>query len=93
MSPRAYRDLNDIFAYIAMEKLFPENAKKQTDRIREKLKTLETFPQSHQERRDGQYAKMGYRQLLIDNYIVIFRIDETNRIVQIITIQYQGRNI
>ena len=93
MSPRAYRDINDIFAYIAMEKLFPENAKKQTDRIREKLKTLETFPQSHQERTDGQYAKMGYRQLLIDNYIVIFRIDEENRIVQIITIQYQGRNI
>ena len=93
ISPRAYKDLNDIFAYIAMEKLFPENAKKQTDRILEKLKTLEIFPQSHQERNEGRYAKRGYRQLLVDNYMVIFRIDEDNLTVYIITIQYQGRDI
>lgn len=29
-----------------------------------------------QERNEGRYAGKGYRQLLIDNYFVIFRIDE-----------------
>ena len=93
LNQRAYRELERIFEYIALEKLAPENAKKQTDRIMEKLKRLETFPYSHQERMEGKYAKKGYRQLLIDNYIAIYRIDETNKTVHIVTIQYYGRNI
>lgn len=35
----------------------------------------------------------GYRQLLIDNYVVIYRIDEDKKIVFVMTVQYQGRNI
>ena len=31
--PRAYRDIHDIYAYIALERLSPETAKEQTDRI------------------------------------------------------------
>lgn len=54
---------------------------------------LEAFPQSHQERNEGRYAGKGYRQLLIDNYMAIFRIDEVNRTVYVVTMQYQGRNI
>ena len=61
LNPRAYRDLEEIFAYIALEKLSPENAKKQTDRILIKLRKLDTFPQAHQERMEGRYAGKGYR--------------------------------
>ena len=93
LNPRAFRDLDDIFAYIALEKLSPENAKDQTDRIKNKLKTLETFPQAHQERMEGRYAGKNYRQLIIDNYIAIYRIDEETKTVHVVTIQYQGRNL
>lgn len=93
LNPRAFRDLDDIFAYIALEKLSPENAKGQTDRIKKKLKTLETFLQAHQERMEGRYAGKNYRQLIIDNYIAIYRIDEETKTVHIVTIQYQGRNL
>ena len=31
--PKAFRDIDDVYAYIAFEKLSPENAKGQTDRI------------------------------------------------------------
>lgn len=41
LHPRAYRDLDDIFAYIALKKTSPENAKKQTDRIWKALKKLD----------------------------------------------------
>lgn len=93
LNPQAFREIDDIFAYIALEKLSPENARGQTDRIWEALKKLENFPQSHQERIEGSYAGKGYRQLLIDNYIVIFRIDEASKTVYVVTVQYQGRNI
>ena len=93
LNPKAYTDIDRIFFYIALEKQSPDNARGQTERIWKALKTLETFPQSPQERNEGRYAGKGYRQLLIDNYIAIFKIDETNKIVRVVTVQYQGRNM
>ena len=93
ISPRAIRELDSIYKYIANEKLAPENAKGQVDRIKKSILNLDSFPQSHQERNEGRYAGKGYRQLLVDNYIAIFRIDEIEKIVYIVTIQYQRRNL
>ena len=90
--PRAYRDIDDIYAYIALEKLSPENAKGQTNRIWDALKSLETLPTSHQDRLEGRYAGHGYKQLLIDNYIAVFRIDEQKKTLYVVTVQYHGRN-
>lgn len=93
LNPRAIRELDHIYKYIANEKLAPENAKGQVDRIKKAILSLDTFPQSHQERNEGRYDRKGYIQLLIDNYIAIFRIDESHKTVYVITIQYQGRNL
>ena len=93
VNPRAIRDLDSIYEYIASQKLAPENAKGQVERIKESILGLDTFPQSHQERNEGRYAGKGYRQLIIDNYIVIFRISEPQKTVYVVTIQYQGRNL
>ena len=93
VNPRAIRELDHIYEYIANEKLAPENAKGKVDRIKKAIFNLDTFPQSHQERNEGRYAGKGYRQLRIDNYIAIFRIDEPLKTVYVVTIQYQGRNL
>ena len=91
--PRAYRDMEEIYRYIAIEKQVPENAKAQTDRIWRAIKKPEIFPGSHQDRLEGKYAGKGYKQLLVDNYMVIYKIDETEKTVYVITVQYQGRNM
>ena len=93
VNPRAIRELDNIYEYIANEKSAPENAKGQVDRIKNAILSLDTFPQSHQERNEGRYARNNYRQLLIDNYIAIFRIDEPHKTVYVVTLQYQGRNL
>ena len=93
INTRAVCELDSIYQYIANEKLYREIAKGQIERIKKAILNLETFPQSHQERSEGRYAGKGYRQLLIDNYIVIFRINEADKTVYVVTIQYQGRNI
>ena len=61
--------------------------------LKKAILSLDTLPQSYQERNEGRYAGKGYRQLLIDNYIAIFRIDESCKVVYVVTIQYQGRNL
>ena len=92
-NPRAIRELDHIYKYIANEKLAPEDVKGQVDRIKKGVLSLDTLPQSHQECNEGRYAGKGYRQLLVDNYIAIFRIDESQKIVYVVTIQYQGRSL
>ena len=59
--PRAFRDIDDIYAYIALEKMSPENAKGQTDRIWDAIKSLEQLPESHQARLVGRFAGKGYK--------------------------------
>ena len=93
INPRAIRDLDNMYQYIANEKLAPENAKGQIARLKNAILHLDIFPQSHQERNEGKYAKKGYRQLLVDHYITIFRIDEQQKTVYVLTVQYQGRNL
>lgn len=89
---RAYRDIEEIYEYIAEQKIAPSAAAGQTDRIYEALSKLKEFPYAHQDRQQGRYAGKGYKQLLIDNYIAIYRIDEENKIVYVVTVQYYGRN-
>ena len=81
--------MEEIYRYIAIEKQVPENAKAQTDRIWKAIKNLEIFPDSHQDRLAGK----GYKQLLVDNYMAIYKIDETEKTVYVITVQYQRRNM
>ncbi len=91
--PQALRDLDDIYSYIAYVKFSLENARNQTNRIRIAISKLQFMPYAHQDRIEGIYAGKGYKQLLIDNYMAIYKIDEENKIVYIVTIQYQRRNI
>ena len=70
-----------------------QSAAKFADNILSSVKKLETFPGSHQDRLEGKYAGKGYKQLLIDNYMAIYKIDETEKTVYVITVQYQGRNM
>ena len=58
--PQAFCDIDNIYAYIAREKLSPENAKKQTDRIWNAIRLLEQFPDAHQDRLVGKYVGKGY---------------------------------
>ena len=90
---KAYRDLDSIYGYIAYEKQAPENAEGQVSRIKKAILGLDELPQSHQDRLVGRYAGKGYKQLVIDNYIAIFRINEKQKIVYVVTVQYQGRDL
>ncbi|MFR5619000.1 MAG: type II toxin-antitoxin system RelE/ParE family toxin [Clostridium sp.] len=90
VNPRAIRELDHIYEYIANGKLAPENAKGQVDRIKKAILGLENFPPSHQERLRVDMLQKAIISYWIDNYIAIFRIDEPNKTVYVLIIQYQG---
>lgn len=85
---RAVRDLDDIYDYIACSLLEPETAIKLIDRMEQQIYSLEQMPYRCPERKKGIYANRGYRQLMIENYTVIYRIDEANKMVIVVTVRY-----
>ena len=85
---QALRDLDDIYAYIADNLLEPGVAAEMVDALESEILSLEYLPYRCSERRTGSFANSGYRQLMVKNYIVIYRIDEANKQVLIVTVRY-----
>ena len=89
--PRALQDLENIYHYIAQELVEPRTALQLVNKLEESILSLETFPHRCPERQIGAYAHRGYRQLLVKNYTVIFRIDEAHKQVLVVTVRYARR--
>ena len=85
---RALRDLDGIYNYIAHTLLEPGTALNLVGRVEDAILSLETMPYRCPERRRGAYANRGYRQLFVENYTAVFRIDEAKKTVIVVTVRY-----
>ncbi len=86
--PRAYRDLDDIYTYIAETLINPGTAAKLVDSLEEAIFSLESMPQRGALRKTGAYAHKGYRQLFVGNFTVVYRVAEVKKRVLVVTIRY-----
>ena len=85
---QALRDLDGIYDYIAHTLLEPGTALNLAGRLENAILSLETMPYRCPERKRGAYANRGYRQLFMQNYTAVFRIDEAKKTVIVVTIRY-----
>ena len=84
----AYRNLEDIFTYIATELNAEQSAMNIIEKLEEAIFSLEIMPRHGAKRRVGAYANKGYRQLFVKNFTVIYRIDEEKKQVIIVAVKY-----
>lgn len=87
LTPRALQDLDSIYASIAQSLMEPDTALKLLSRLEDAIFSLEQLPRRGALRKTGAYANRGYRQLLTENYIAIYRVDEVHRQVILLTVQ------
>ena len=92
-SPESLDDLRAIYSYIAFEKLAPENAEGQVNRIRKAIRSLDLFPEGHTIVDWEPWASMGMRFLPVDNFIVYYLVDNNVGKVNIVRIFFSGRDI
>lgn len=71
---RAYRDLDNIYTYIAETLLEPGTALDMVDELEEAIFSLEQLPERGAIRRAGAYKDGNYRQLFVKNYCIIYRL-------------------
>lgn len=92
LSPKALRNLDAIYAYIAHELREEGTAEALIDALETGIFSLEQMPYRCPERTVGAYANRGYRHLFVKNYTIIYRIQEKQKKVIIVTVVYSRSN-
>lgn len=86
--PRAYRDMDKIYAYIAYNLLEPGVDANLVNELETAILSLEQFPDRGAARRTGIYANGDYRQLFVKNYVIIYRVLHEQREAHVVTVRY-----
>lgn len=92
-TPLAVEDLRNIYAYIARTLLEPSTALKQTDRIREGIRSLSAMPSRHAIVDWEPWRSLQIRKMPVDNYVVFYSVNPELHSVTVFRIFYGGRNI
>ena len=85
---KAYRDIDEIYAYIAENLQEPDIAESMVARLEDAISSLECFPKRGAIRKIGSYANQDYRQLFVKNFTIVYRILEEKGEVHIVTVRY-----
>lgn len=92
ISEPAESDLHNIIRYITAQLSAPITASEMMNIVEEAIAGLAFMPQKSPPVTDERLAMMGYRKLLVKNYIVFFTIDEKSKIVDVERILYARRD-
>jgi len=92
ISEPAENDLRDMVRYISAQLDAPITALNMMDAIEAASGGLVDMPQQYPPVTDERLATMGYRKLLVQNYIVFCTIDEKNKVVDVERILYARRD-
>lgn len=76
VTDEAVADLESIYLYIATTLLSPEIASDQYDRITAQILKLRTMPERHHVMDSEPEKSRGLRIMPVDNYSVIYIVDE-----------------
>lgn len=92
VSEPAENDLMDVVRYIASHLSAPVPALHMMELLETAMAGLSDMPQRYPFVADERLSQMGYRKLILKNYIVFFSIDEKNKVVNVERILYGRRD-
>lgn len=92
-SPEAYRDLADVYSYIAFTLKEKRVASNHVRRIRQEVSSLRLFPERYSAVDWEPWSSMGMRKMSVGQYVVYYQVDLVDKIVTVIRIFYGGRDV
>ena len=88
MFPQAYRDIDKIYEQVLLVSNCADDAIALAENLEKAILSLEEQPYRGTERKYGFYAFKGYRQLIVENYIIIYEVFENEKVVAVVTVKY-----
>ena len=92
-SDEAKDDLRNIFVYIAYNLGSRDNAEGQINRIRGAIKKLNRFPKKNPLVPYEPWSSLGMRRMNVDNYAVLYLVDEDRERVEIVRIPFGAMDL
>ncbi|PKM64575.1 MAG: type II toxin-antitoxin system RelE/ParE family toxin [Firmicutes bacterium HGW-Firmicutes-20] len=92
VSTPAQSDLSDIIRYISAQLTSSVSAVHLMEIFEEALMSLSDLPQRYPLIDDELLSQLGYRKMIVKNYVVFFSIDEANKVVNVERILYGRRD-
>ncbi len=86
ISPQAYREIDEIYAYIKEELFAGKAAIDLVENIEDAILSLNELPERGAERKVGAYAFQGYRQLFVNNYTIVYRVNKEDKTVMVLSL-------
>ena len=86
--PRAQADIDNALDYIAVELCNPQAALNLLGGFEECFKNLKQFPLSGTELKANISLKRFYRWILVENYIVLYTVDEPKQTATVMRVLY-----
>lgn len=93
ITAQADNDIRNIYEYIAYELQSPENSSGQLDRIEKCIMSLDDMPERYRFYDREPWKSRGLHIVPVDNYCVLFIVDNDDRTVFIMRVMYGGRDI
>ena len=92
VSELANQDLDKIISYIAVQLANPSAASRLLGEIEKCYTFLESNPEIYEICTDSSLAKENYRKAVIKNYVLIYKIVESEKTVIVLRFFYGARN-
>ena len=88
----AHEDLDNIISYIAVQLNNPMAAANFLDEVERCYGFLKSNPLMYERCRDIRLETEGYRKAIINNYVLVYKLNETTKMVIIHRIFYGAQN-
>ena len=93
ITDQADTDIRNIYEYIAYELQSLENASGQLERIEKCIMGLEQMPERFRLYDREPWKNRGLHIVPVDNYCVLYIVDDSNMVVSVMRVMYGGRDI
>ncbi|MCD8027103.1 MAG: type II toxin-antitoxin system RelE/ParE family toxin [Erysipelotrichaceae bacterium] len=93
ISDQAEDDIRGIYEYIAYDLQSPLNARKQLSRIQSCIESLDTMPERYRIYQREPWKSRGLHMVPLNNYKVMYIVDNNEMIVSIVRVMYGGRDV
>ena len=92
ITPTALKEINKIYTYISEDLYAKSAAIKLMQQVEDQVQRLKYMPQIHTKIEKYDSLKRIYRRIVIKNFIILYTIDEENKIVYVSHMYYGRRN-
>lgn len=92
VTPTAYKEIKNIYQYISEDLYAEKSAIKLMKKIEEKIMQLKINPKMYSKVKISTKLKRQYRKIIINKYVILYTIDDIEKIVYISHMYYIGKN-